>query len=319
MRNITIILAALSLLGSTLWCCATSQIPDIEVPEIEVPEIEIPEIEVPEIEVPDINVPTLEAGEMQDERETIPLSDAESATVEIVFTAGELEIGAGASGQLFSGHFQYNVEQWAPEVTYENGVLTVEQSGEDWGIPTANVHNEWKLGFTSEIPLDIDLEAGAGEGELDFTGLQLTALDLDLGAGHFEVRFDEPNDVEMSDLRVNTGASKLEVTGIGHAGPEQVSVQGGVGDMILDFTGAWPRSADVQITAGVGSVTLRLPDNVGVRVETQGGLSNVEVSDFELVDDAYVNDALGQAQIELHIQVTTGIGNLRLIQVSNEN
>jgi len=309
MRNLSITLAALFLIGSTIACGTIPQ----------VPEIEIPEIEIPEIEVPDINVPTLEAGEMRDEQEDIPLSGAESATVEIIFGAGKLEIEAGTSDQLFSGHFQYNVEQWAPEVTYEDGVLTIEQRGEDWGIPTANVHNEWELEFSPEIPLEMDIKVGAGEGELDFTGLQLAALDMDLGAGDFDIRFGKPNAVEMSDLTLDTGASKLELIGIGHAGPEWVRVQSGVGDITLDFTGAWPRSANVQVTAGVGSVTLRLPDNVGVRVETQGGLSNVEASGFERVDDAYVNDAFGTAEIELHIQVTTGIGNLRLIQVSNEN
>ena len=121
----------------------------------------------------------------------------------------------------------------------------------------------------------------------------------------------------MSHLTLDAGASTLEVIGIGHAGPEQMRVQGGVGGITLDFTGAWPRSAEVQVTAGVGLVTLRLPDDVGVRVETQGGLSSVEVSGLQQEGDAYVNDAFGEAETELYIRVTTGIGSLRLIEVSN--
>ena len=308
MKHITIILAALLLLGSQIACCGISlpQAPDIEIPEIELPDVEI-------------NVPTIEAGEMQDERETVPLSGAESATVEIAFGAGELKIEAGASDPLFSGHFRYNVEHWAPEVTYEADVLTIEQggAGEDWGIPTGAVHNEWELEFSPEIPLEMDVEIGAGEGELDFTGLRLSELDMDLGAGDFEVRFDEPNEAEMSHLTLDTGASKLEMLGIGHAGPEQVNVKGGVGEIDLDFTGAWPRSADVQITAGIGSITLRLPDDVGVQVEMEGGLTNVEVSGLRRTGDTYVNDAFGEAETELYIQVTAGIGNIRLIEVSN--
>jgi len=205
-------------------------------------------------------------------------------------------------------------------VTYEDDVLTIEQGGteEEWGIPTGNVRNEWELEFSPEIPLEMDLKVGAGDGELDLTGLQLAGLDLDVGAGDFEVRFDEPNEADMSHLTLDAGASRLEVIGIGHAGPEQVNVQGGIGDMTLDLTGAWPGSADVKITAGVGSVTLRLPDDVGVRVETEGGLTNVDASGLRRKGDAYVNDAFGEADTELRIQITTGVGSIRLIEVSND-
>jgi len=294
-----VILAALLLLGSQMMCC------NITLPEL--PQIEI-------------NVPTVEVGDMQDRREAIPLPDAESAAVDVLFGAGDLEIEAGTSDQLFTGHFRYNVESWAPEVTYRDGLLTVEQGGNerDWGIPTGSMRNEWKLEFSPDVPLKLDFKIGASDGELDFTGLQVTELDLDMGAGDFEVRFDEPNDARMSQLTLDTGASRLDVIGIGHAGPEQVNVQGGVGDIMLDFTGYWPRSSDVQITSGVGSVTLHLPDDVGVQVETKGGLTNVEPSGLHRSGDAYVNDAFGEAETELRIQITTGVGNVRLIEVSND-
>jgi len=297
MKHVTITLAALLLIGSNIACCTIPQMPDIE-----------------------INVPTIEVGEMQDKREEIPLSEAESATVEIIFGAGELEIESGDSDQLFSGRFRYNVEQWEPEVTYEESVLTIEQgsTGGNWGIPTGNTRNEWRLEFSPDVPLEMDIEIGAGDGELDFTGLQLTALDLDVGAGNFEVRFDESNGAAMTALKLNTGASRVEMTGIGNAGPERMRVQGGVGDITLDFTGAWPSSSDVQVTAGVGMVTLRLPDDVGVRVETEGGLTNVEVDGLQRDGDAYVNDACGETETELRIQVTTGVGNLRLVVVRND-
>jgi len=297
MRKITITLAALLLLLSTIACNIT----------------------VPAVPTIEINVPTVEVGEMQDERQAIPLAGAKSATVEVIFGAGELGIEAGVSDQLFSGRFRYNVERWAPEVAYEDNVLTIKQGGieEDWGVPTGITHNEWKLEFSPEIPLEMDCKIGAGEGELDFTWLQLAALDLNVGAGDFIVRFDEPGEVGMSHFTLNAGASKLEVIGIGHASPEQVEVRGGVGDITLDFTGNWRRSAGVQITAGVGSTTLRLPDDVGVRVETQGGLSSVEVSGLRQEGNTYVNDAFGEAETELRIRATTGVGSLRLIEVSN--
>jgi len=298
MKQIMLILAGLALLGSQIACCQITlpRVPDVE-----------------------INVPTIEVGEIQDRREAIPLGETDSATVEVLFGAGELTIEAGTSDQLLSGRFRYNVERWAPQIAFEDGTLTIEQGStrQDWGVPTGNVHNEWDLEFSPQIPLKMDLEVGAGDGRLDLTGLQLEKLGLKLGAGDFEVRFDEPNEARMSQFTLDAGASKLEVTGIGNASPERMKVQGGVGDITLDFSGAWPRSGDVQVTAGIGSVTLRLPDNVGVQVETEGGLTTVEVSGLQRSGNAYVNDVFGETETELHIQITTGIGSVRLIEVSN--
>ena len=297
MNKITITLMALLLLGGTLACGFTVEAPDI-----------------------DIQVPTFEVGEMQDERRSIPLEGARSATVEILLGAGNLEIEAGTSDDLFSGHFRYNVERWEPQVTYDDNVLAIKQGGyeEDWGIPTGMTRNEWDLEFSPEIPLEIDVTLGAGEGSLDFTGLQLATLDMDMGAGDFTLRFDEPNEIEMDRLTLDTGASKLGVRHIGNAGPKQVTLQGGVGDITLDFTGAWTRSAEARITTGVGSLTLRLPDDVGVRVETEGGLSHVEASGLKREGNLYVNDAFGEAEPELRIHITTGVGSVRLIGVSND-
>ncbi len=299
MKHIMVILAILLLAGSSLACCVMPEIPDI-----------------------DINVPTIEVGEMQNQREEIPPVDAGAVEVEVVFAAGEMEVDVGDSEQLFSGHFRYNVERWEPTVAYNDGVLTIEQGGleqeQDWGIPTGNTHNEWELEFSPETPLDMDLKFGAGEGKLNFTGLQLTNLDMDMGAGDFDVRFDEPNEVEMSDFSLDTGATQLNVSGIGHASPGQVSVNGGVGEITLDFTGQWGNSSDVDIAAGIGDITLRLPDDVGVRVEVGGGLTNVESDGLRKRDGDYVNDVFGETEIELRIHVTAGIGNLRLVQVSND-
>ena len=302
-RTLAIALAAVALAGSPLGCSTIPQVPKIELPDL------------------NVGIPTVEVGELRDEERTIPLGGAGEATVEVSFGGGELEIGAGTGGELLSGHFIYNIEEWAPEVAYEGGTLSVKQGRdeEDWGIPTgavADIRNEWELRFSPEIPLEMDLEIGAGVGTLDFTGLQLSELDVDMGPGDFEVRFDEPNTAGMGRLTLDTGAAKLEATGVGNAGPDHMTVQSGAGQITLDFTGDWPGSADIDITAGVGAMTLRVPDNLGVEVEVEGGLSNVEAVDFRKQGDSYVNDAFDTAETRLHIAVKVGLGNVRLVEVS---
>lgn len=292
MKEHTIPLAALALLIATLACTITPQIPDIN-----------------------IGVPTIEVGDVREERRDVPLPGGESADVDVIFGAGRLDIEAGTSDRLLAGVFRYNVERWAPEITHEGDKLTVRQGGnrEGWGIPSGNVRNRWELEFSPQTALTMNVRAGAGDGELDFTGLKIAELDVDIGAGDFVLRFDEPNTVPMDHLTLDTGASKIEVLGVGNAGPEELRLQGGVGDIALDLTGGWTRSADITVRAGAGALRLTLPSDVGVEVETRGGLTNVEAYGLRQMGRTYTNDVFGETEVELQINITTGLGNVRLI------
>lgn len=296
MGRIFTVSAVLLLVFSNLACCILPSLPRIE-----------------------IHLPTLEVGEMEHKHETIELDGDGSVAVEIMFSTGELEIEAGTSDVLFSGDFRYNVSQWEPKIRYEDRVLTIQQgkSDEALGIPTGKVHNEWELEFTPQVPLAMDISMGAGTGTLDLTGLQLERLEVNSGAGDLGVRFNEPNRAVLETFVLKGGASLVEVSGIGNASPRRMSVQGGVGDITLDFTGKWADSAEVDITAGVGSITLHLPDNVGVKVEVEG-MSDINAPGFHLRDDRYyVNNAFGEAEIELLVNITSGVGSINLREVSN--
>lgn len=274
---------------------------------------------VPSLPTVDIRVPTIETGETEHKRETIELNGDGPVAVEVMFGAGELEIDAGASDVLFSGDFRYNVSQWEPKIKYEDRVLTIQQGDNDetLAITAGKVYNEWELEFTPQVPLAMELNIGAGRGALDLTGLQLERLEVNAGAGELSIRFDEPNRAVLETFVLKGGASRVEVSGIGNASPRLMSVQGGIGDITLDFTGKWADSAEIDMTAGVGSITLRLPDNVGVKVEAEG-MSNINAPGFHLRNDRYyVNNAFGEAEIELLINITTGVGSINLREVSN--
>ena len=293
MRKGAVLCAVSALLLASLACTITPRIPEIN-----------------------ISVPTIDVGEPVEQRESIPLTDLSSSEVDVVFGAGRLNVEAGVPDKLAEGLFRYNVERWAPQITLDGDKLTIKQGGDDekWGIPSGNVRNHWELEFSSGIPLDLNIRAGAGDGELDFTGLQVSELDVDLGAGDYVLRFDDPNSVLMDQMTLDSGAAKIEVLGAGNANPETLRLQGGIGDISLDLTGAWTRSADVTVRAGAGALKLTLPSDVGVQVETRGGLTNVEAFGLRQMGGTYTNDAFGKTDIELSIHVMTGVGNVRLIE-----
>jgi hypothetical protein len=269
-------------------------------------------IEIPNIEIPDIDIPELEVGQVEEYREQIPLEDTDEARVSIRFGAGDITLAAGDPDQLFEGTFRTNVAVWAPEVSWEDGRLRIEQ-GHSEGIPiTDDVENDWELYFSPEPALDMDLEFGASDGELDFTGLALTDLSLGTGASDLNVYFNAPNPVDMSELQIRAGAADLLVEGIGNASPDRVRVDGGVGDLTFDFMGDWTKSTDVNIRAGASAVTLRFPRNVGVKVQIEG-LGSVDAdADFSRSGDTYTNSAFGEADLEIVVDLSVGVGDVNL-------
>lgn len=262
----------------------------------------------------DIRVPTIDVVDEQEERHSFPLAGSEPAEVDIAFGAGVLELEAGAPDDLLSGTFRYNVAQWAPEFQHEGSRLTIRQGGDEgrWGVPSGRVRNRWHLALSPQVPLHLNLRAGAGEGELDFTHLQVASLDVNVGAGSFAVRFGEPNRGVMEHLNLDTGASRITLDGVGNASPDTMRLQGGVGEMSVDLTGAWARSAEVQVRAGAGALSVRLPENVGVEVEVRKGVANVEAYGLRQMGSTYTNDRFGETEIELSIDIVAGVGSVRL-------
>lgn len=267
-------------------------------------------ITVPGISLP--AVPTLEVGPMQEYREEIPLENTTAARVEITMGIGELTLTAGAPDLLFSGLFRTNVSAWKPEVTWKDGVLKVAQP-DIRGVPGAGAENEWDLALAPRIPMSLKLRVGAAKGRLSLGGLALTDFSLETGASDTVVRWDAPNAVPMDRLLLRAGAANVEVRGIGYARPRDVQVEGGLGNLTLDFTGPWADSARVKVTAGVGALTLRFPKDVGVRVVVEGGMSNVTTTgDWRLSEGAYLNEAYGRAGATLRVTLTAGVGSVTL-------
>jgi hypothetical protein len=64
------------------------------------------------------------------------------------------------------------------------------------------------------------------------------------------------------DLRVNTGAGKSDLM-LGGLSLTSVNIAGGAGELRADLSGDWSRSANVDISGGVGKISVLLPSAGG--------------------------------------------------------
>ena len=118
---------------------------------------------------------------------------------------------------------------------------------------------------------------------------------------------DVPTDLE---LELGVGTSRIDLSEVD---VRDLHVISGVGEATVDLTGPRKEDVNVDIDAGVGRLMVKLPRDVGVRVEGgESGLGNVTADGLTKQGDAYVNEAWGKPGPRMTVRVTRGIGELEL-------
>jgi hypothetical protein len=118
------------------------------------------------------------------------------------------------------------------------------------------------------------------------------------------------NDVPMNlSLEMGAGTSDLQLADLSLTG---LDVTLGAGKSTVDLSGDWARDLDVAIDAGAANITVRLPRDVGVRVEVYAGLSTINAPSLTKDGNVYTNAAYGVSDVTLRINIKAGIGQLYL-------
>jgi N-terminal domain of toast_rack, DUF2154 len=132
------------------------------------------------------------AGETRTTSKAVPLGPEKSVEVEIKMGAGGLRVANGSSN-LMNADFTYNVDAWKPEVRYDasgdRGTLTIQQPS---GMHSyhGKTRYDWDIRLNSHVPMEMDVNMGAGKANLSLAGLNLSHLNLNVGAGEADIDLD---------------------------------------------------------------------------------------------------------------------------------
>ncbi len=161
---------------------------------------------------------------------TVSLQGAKTASAKIEMSAGQLTIHGG-SKEMLEADFSFTGSYGEPKVDYSvnSGAAQLNISQDSHGPNLGHTENEWNLHFNKDVPLDLRINMGAGQGNLYFRDVPLTRLEFEVGAGQADV-----------DL---TGDRKSDVT---------VDIQGGVGQANIRL----PKNVGViaRASGGIGSI-----------------------------------------------------------------
>ena len=171
------------------------------------------------------------SGPTQHEQKTLDLASAETLRASFRMGAGTLRIDS-TSQKVARADFSYNVLSWKPYVRYSagegRGDLTIEQPGQSH-THVGHARYEWDVRLNRDVPLDLRVNFGAGEADLNLSALTLRSVEIDMGVGKLNL-----------DLRGNPKQSY------------DVSIRGGVGEATIRL----PREVGVsaQAEGGLGEI-----------------------------------------------------------------
>ena len=234
--------------------------------------------------------------------------------------AGTIDLRRNNTGDILNAEVEYDPDEVRVDIEYDRrkdkGELYLTSERRDKGLDLDEEDNYWYLEFGDKIPISFEIDVGVCEAEFDFSGLRIDGLDMDLGASSIDVDFRTLNPERISIIRIDVGASDLEMHGLGNANFEKLSFDGGVGDFTLDFSGDFEHRAYVDIDVGLGSLTVLVPKDAGVQIRSESSfLSSVSIDedDFEEVeDDLYESDNFGRVDKELIFKIDVGLGSVEV-------
>lgn len=251
---------------------------------------------------------------------TIPFDGEKHLTVIIDIGVGTIDIKRNNTGDILNAEVEYNPDDMQVDIEYDrrkdNGELYLTSERRDKGLDIDSEDNHWYLEFGDKVPISFEIDIGACEAELDFSGLRIDGLDMDMGASSIVVDFRKLNPERIPKIRIDVGASELEIKGLGNANFDKLIFDGGVGDFTLDFSGDFQKRSYVDMNVGLGSLSVLVPKDAGVQITSESSfLSSIDIDedDFEEVDDdLYESDNFGDTDKELVIEIDVGLGSVEV-------
>ncbi len=241
-----------------------------------------------------------------------------SVEVNVEYAAGRVSVGPAESGVLYHMQIEYDEEVFRPFAEYENNSLRIgaETLGRRVRFGRDRTHGEMVLALSRDVPMDLSMDFGAVHAEIDLGGIPLTRLDIEAGASQSLIDISEPNPESMSRANMDVGAAEFTVLNLGNLNAERIDIDAGVGDIELGFTGDWRQNAEVSVDMGLGSLVLRFPRGLGVRLEKDTFLTSFDSQELVKRGDAYYSLDYDDAEYQITVNIDAAFGGIRVAWVN---
>ncbi|MES2123310.1 MAG: hypothetical protein V4503_01355 [Gemmatimonadota bacterium] len=243
------------------------------------------------------------------------------ATLE--FGAGQVVIQPGVPGELYRTNLRYDAERSAPIQEYDSrtGILRLGLETVGGGgirvTSRARLDQSARFELSTEVPLSLVANLGAAEATIDLGGTALNTLMIRSGATSGTLTFSRPTTGHCQRATFTLGASDLEVSRLAAAGCSEIRVDGGVGRASLGFEGTWRRDVTVVAEMSMGTLTLRVPRGVGVRITAARFLTTLNVDGLVRTGDVWSTPEFSTAPQKITVELKTSMAGVKVEWLEN--
>jgi len=244
--------------------------------------------------------------------------------VRLAYVVGNLALGAADDGLLYDLTVRYDADERRVKYAYDPSarLLTV---GDDSGFAKtfAIRHDEDDSGRNGPspslalrvargVPLDLSLRFSAADAALDLSGLDVRRLSVEATASGGRLAFGTPNSTRIPNAELRATAAGLEVAQLGNARVDTLRANATLGHIELDLGGNWTGRTALDLDAVLGVITVRVPGDVGVKVDASTTLGTVETPGFTARDGAWYSDNWANAKRSVTIGGRAVLGRLEV-------
>ena len=193
----------------------------------------------------------------------------ERANVEFNMGTGELKL-RGGSEKLIEGRLEFAGSDWKPSIRSNlsgaHATVTIQQPKAEHGINQPK--NTWDLQLNDKVLMDLALNCGAGQAQMDLGSLNLRSVQVHMGAGQVDLDL-EGHPLRDYDVEIHGGVGQATVH-LPHDVGVRAEAHGGIGS--VNVTGLTKRGDyyenDLYDSA-----------KVNVRVVVAGGIGEIRLID----------------------------------------
>ena len=255
-------------------------------------------------------VARLRPAQSRRQHDSKPLAQQKELYVNTKLAAGRLTLDQADPGQLYSLDTEWDAANMSRTVHCEAVGTKATLTAVIEGQTLSTEHTRMGLSLAGGLPLELRFETGAGENQLDLTGLSVRRLVLQQGAGEVKLWADSPQAEPCQLLEASSGVGEMQLRGLSNLAPEEIDFKGGIGHALLDFSGEGTRIMRAHLAVGIGQIEVLLPRRLGVRLELEGNTSGMQISDqdFRKVGNTYTSSRYADSPQRLELTVAAGLG-----------
>ncbi|MFC1607667.1 LiaF domain-containing protein [Candidatus Latescibacterota bacterium] len=246
-------------------------------------------------------------------------------TVDIDVDVADLVVTRSAHRKECRVFLTYETDRFSPDISFTKNRLDVnidceklfcnkdDDDGQSHGCSNNSTIVEVRIELPYGPDTSLDVYIKAGKTDFKVGDLSLNDFSLRCLAGKTVVDFDRPNRIEIDELNIHCSVGETELKHLGNARFKHADINGGVGEMNIDFTGDLIAKSYAKIDLDIGETDILVPDNTGTKIRVSRFLffSNADSpSGFSKKGKTWYSDNYDDFDTRLSLNVSAGIGEV---------